>query len=589
MSFTYKQTINNLLNILNVNKPIENKLVEVIIPDPKHTLSDALKIITHNDDLFIDIINKYINTDGFIICGGFVMALLDCMMGNNIASYGNTDVDIYCFNDNYNISKVQLHNILKNIVSNFADNDFTFINKDKLFEIIPKNEKHKLKFQFMNNIYENIYDILNCYDLDCVSFVLINNKIYTLANNNVLTTRVNVSDTLLYTRMSIYGCLQRMNKYYKRGFLSLVFNTKTPSLELILPENDGICIISISGDLDKIYADICSLWKTRNIDDLLKYKTESNTKHYVLKTYEPTFDTCTYYYSKLNLVFTQDEMQESITKTEYDIHNFLKIGFAEEYLAFNYGVINSAGKYIVNKSYKYYEQYKSNVFTGKLSKEYAKTYMDLHSDYKILLQITSSKGYRQFVPYKTFEDCYDIIKDQKTYYEVILSNNVCKPYLDIEWETARFENINMVQLIVNLNKTIIEVFKTRFNADITLDNILISSSHKINEAGIITKCSFHIVIDSKYVFQTNKKQYGSCTAYQLYILLIEFRDRFKHFMDGSVYSTDREFRLLYSSKFNENRKLIPVDNITLVELESSKVNMKRYFITYFDNDYIVLK
>ena len=72
--------------------------------------------------------------------------------------------------------------------------------------------------------------------------------------------------------------------------------------------------------------------------------------------------------------------------------------------------------------------------------------MDINKEYKIATQITDKKGYRQFIAFKDWEDAFEknahTAYEKKYIYEMILSHNPCKPYLDIEWQRTEDENVD---------------------------------------------------------------------------------------------------------------------------------------------------
>ena len=87
------------------------------------------------------------------------------------------------------------------------------------------------------------------------------------------------------------------------------------------------------------------------------------------------------------------------------------------------------------------KRFNSYIFKGTGSKNSLKQFMHFNNDFKIAVQIMDKNGYRQFIPFKSWNHCWDSYKHEafhKRYlYEVILSDKPCKPYLDIEWNVKR--------------------------------------------------------------------------------------------------------------------------------------------------------
>jgi hypothetical protein len=243
-------------------------------------------------------------------------------------------------------------------------------------------------------------------------------------------------------------------------------------------------------------------------------------------------------------------------------------------------------------SVKKNERYDSYTFTGPMSKSIAKLFMENKTKYKILTQIQNKKGFRQFIPFRSWPEMLQLYShegyDNRYLNEIILSHNPCKPYLDIEWLETDAEKKDHTVFLRELRTDLIEIFKKRYGYDITDKNILISSAHSEK------KVSFHIVInciiDKKYiVYKTNRAEQES-SAHDLYLALLEKKVDYKSKIDNTVYTTDREMRALYSTKFGQLRSFVPLG---WRHSRGKKFcdDMLDYFITYFasDHDFVYLK
>jgi hypothetical protein len=230
-------------------------------------------------------------------------------------------------------------------------------------------------------------------------------------------------------------------------------------------------------------------------------------------------------------------------------------------------------------------RFNSYTFTGPTSKNRAKMFIFNTPQFKILAQIQNKKGFRQFIPFKSWIEALDLYKyeayDHRYLYEVILSEKPCKPYLDVEWKEENVNKKNYKIFLDKLTNDLINIFKTRYNHIIDISNILISSAHS-NE-----KVSFHVVINCIFnnnylVYKTNRKdEEGS--AWDLYKALVESDSDYKNKIDESVFSLDREMRALYSTKFGQLRPFIPL----YWEYEKENKfcdNMVDYFITHFNKN-----
>jgi len=234
------------------------------------------------------------------------------------------------------------------------------------------------------------------------------------------------------------------------------------------------------------------------------------------------------------------------------------------------------------------------VFSQKGSKDLAKTNMILRND-KVLCQVLDNQGYRQFMSFKSWEHCFDIFKNDKDkhIFEIIASNTYCKPYLDIEWlkdnndtDSTKF----ISQLIKNIKLVFVNKYKIKLNKK---DILILSSSNDKKE-------SFHIIINkynentnTYYVFHNNLKPkeddievylsaYDLCK--ELMLLNPEYNE--KKQIDTHVYTIDREFRTIYSTKHNDPRIFLPYkkDNSDYLINNQYCENYLDYIIQYFKDN-----
>ena len=223
------------------------------------------------------------------------------------------------------------------------------------------------------------------------------------------------------------------------------------------------------------------------------------------------------------------------------------------------------------------------VFKGTNAKNKMKQFMIDNPHNKIAVQINDAKGYRQFITFPSWDICWNkylhTAWNKRYLYELILSDKPCKPYLDIEWVKTSDNHINEYDFILKLINDIISIFLIRYHLHITENDFFITQAHSN------TKYSFHLVITSniQLLFKTNKKKENN-SAWDLYIALTEIDNNYIHKIDGSVYSSDREFRAIYSTKFDQNRLFTP---ITIDEIKNKKFihNVRKtsdFISNYFD-------
>ncbi len=237
------------------------------------------------------------------------------------------------------------------------------------------------------------------------------------------------------------------------------------------------------------------------------------------------------------------------------------------------------------------KRFMSYIFKGAGSKNLLLQYITHNPQYQIVAQIQDIRGFRQFIPFISWNEAWNSYLHANYYkrymYEVILSDRPCKPYLDIEWyedekekPVDSFQETNE-QFIKQIQTDLITVFKQRYHLALNNHNILISQSHRNN------KISFHItinlIIDNQYyAYQTNRSKRQQ-SAWDLYLALIDHNQDYKNKIDPSVYSLDREFRTLYSSKFDTLTPFMPIVDF---ETKSKFIdNPLDYFVTHFDPQY----
>lgn len=201
------------------------------------------------------------------------------------------------------------------------------------------------------------------------------------------------------------------------------------------------------------------------------------------------------------------------------------------------------------------KRYGTYIFSGVGSKHTLRRFLEYNEEYKVVAQILDKKGYRQFIPFKSWEDCWEKYKHEKYISrhlsEVVLSDRVCKPYLDIEWEEKNANEGDYSEFIRKIKVDIKRVFKERYKIGINEKNIKISSSHSEK------KVSFHVTVNENIAYKTNLKN-TSDSAWDLYVALTEMDKTYKGKLDESVYSLDREMRAVYSTKYGEYRPLVPL-------------------------------
>ena len=184
------------------------------------------------------------------------------------------------------------------------------------------------------------------------------------------------------------------------------------------------------------------------------------------------------------------------------------------------------------------------------------------------------------VGFDTINEFTNIIKPIKNnyfIYEYIFSNKLCKPYFDYEVMLDHKPTNNMITNTIKwLTVNIINIFYKKYEIVINKSNIILLDSSGIKDNRY--KFSLHIIVDSKYVFKSNK----DC----LYIAhdLHKIDENF----DMTVYSTDRMMRCIESAKdFNDLRILKLLD--CEYKIKNIEMNQfEKYLITNVPKDHEII-
>jgi len=150
-----------------------------------------------------------------------------------------------------------------------------------------------------------------------------------------------------------------------------------------------------------------------------------------------------------------------------------------------------------------------------------------------------SKKFSTFKSLKKFEFFYNKEKI-KNYYEVICTDQKSKLYIDLDLHNVTLSDSH--KILQNIRNEL-ESF-CLMHCD-TSPHFIISESHSE------TKKSYHLSCDNIY-FIDQKQRFLFSEQFHQYL-----SDDLKGYFDCSVYSKNRCFRLLESSKFGQNRPLVP--------------------------------
>lgn len=244
------------------------------------------------------------------------------------------------------------------------------------------------------------------------------------------------------------------------------------------------------------------------------------------------------------------------------------------------------------------------IFSGSHCKNLLRMFISRTADdpdrgYTRIVQLLDNNGFRRFLPINNWKKFWVSYKSDpikfRALYELILSDRPCKPYLDIEWEPDRedimeygsVKNMDLTYFTDKLILDIIEIFSERYEIVLDDSHIMITCSHSD------FKVSFHVVVDrvidgNTLVFRTNLRTQEH-SAWDFCYALIRKDDNYFGKIDESVYTTDREFRTVYSNKDMQFRPVAPYHPKMIRLSEKSRIeettsDCMRYIVTYAKND-----
>lgn len=186
---------------------------------------------------------------------------------------------------------------------------------------------------------------------------------------------------------------------------------------------------------------------------------------------------------------------------------------------------------------------------------------------------------------RLFKRISELTFDNKYYInEIVLDGIRRKPYLDLEtvYDNKKTFDKNFTEIVQNLQQDIITVFDTKYGKKITINDILLLDSSGQVEAGY--KISLHIIVapEKRTYYYTNSKSSAS-SAKHFRKALVELNSFYEKILDDQVYNTDVNFRIIGSSKKqNDIRILKPIDPETFEVLDLDSTAKLNYMLSYID-------
>ena len=200
-------------------------------------------------------------------------------------------------------------------------------------------------------------------------------------------------------------------------------------------------------------------------------------------------------------------------------------------------------------------------------------FSQLDSDLSVFSQEVSSGGERRFLvcAKETFWTLYQG-QEVKHYYEVIPRNTPCKLYFDLEFMISLNPSKNGHLMTERLIGLVNQQLQDQFSCSSFTEDVLILESS--NEK----KFSIHLIFN-KVIFQNNEacgafvKTFTKhlCIEDKTYLTVKNSDNEDINFIDSSVYSKNRNFRIFLSRKFGKPTclEVSPIDIMSMTFLENN--------------------
>ncbi|RYE13861.1 MAG: hypothetical protein EOP34_07865, partial [Rickettsiales bacterium] len=213
-----------------------------------------------------------------------------------------------------------------------------------------------------------------------------------------------------------------------------------------------------------------------------------------------------------------------------------------------------------------------------------------------LFDYLNKKGYHNYTAFPKNKNVFtslDTIKDKYYVSEIITTENLRKPYLDLEHD---YKDKNTMEkdynkIVNGLVDDIITVFKTKYSIVLTPNDIkLTDNSRKVDNN---YKMSLHVVVspDKCTYYYKSSKNGDESSAYHLYESLVALNKMYKDdkFLDENVYKTEFNLRIIGSSKNIDGKDpLKPINSTTFKQIELNDSEKLHYLLTYVKKNRIQL-
>lgn len=165
-----------------------------------------------------------------------------------------------------------------------------------------------------------------------------------------------------------------------------------------------------------------------------------------------------------------------------------------------------------------------------------------------------SQNYKKYGYYDNWNTLWNYIakdklpKGKNTFNELIVPGQRVKPYLDVEWHKEEFPNLRFNRVVDDFIQATVEFFATEYNINISEEDIYVKKCNRTTAKGY--KWSFHLIVSPKNNIVFNENTDVLFFARRMKQIL-NFQEEYPKLIDESVYSRQRNLRLLDHCKADE--------------------------------------
>jgi NAD(P)-dependent dehydrogenase (short-subunit alcohol dehydrogenase family) len=296
------------LNYLNkINDSLDDLITITNVKNSVHEMCEYYDEYVYKllfDDLLI-------NNNNLIIAGGFVLGMMNSINDTfDKSNYLNSDIDLFFVG---NSTEKNVRDLLCKLNNAYK---FMVIETSNVITLLPHDSKYR-KIQLIRDNKKDIHDLFLFFDLPCVRFAFDGTSIYTYQQSlNALKSKCNIIDRNFLDvdkRCSVH--LLRVNKYYKKGYFTIVSNYSLYNTQysILIPSNDKkIYTILLNSNIKDIINIINDVKQQKDKNMIFYQELDNNLKKLI----------CHFYKNKITINSSYHDIDVDLTN-EINAYEFI--------------------------------------------------------------------------------------------------------------------------------------------------------------------------------------------------------------------------------------------------------------------------